>query len=178
MELKSNSQLLLLNPSSRVKTKGGQATIRLSLPANAASLILLGEEFSSPLTPGAHIAQVLKHKATYQSAQQKLAEGDTQGARVMLEALIKDCVPDEFSTLSPNPHCFWGQKALFTLAKLEERPDNNAAADLIWQHLLRETLNDTDRFILLKARLNIWKVSETRSSSIQYRKNSESSAPG
>jgi len=152
-ELESTSQLQLLAPPSRVKTKNGQTTIRLSLPANAVSLVVLGEELSLPFIPGVHITEVLKHEAMYKNAQRKLAVSDTQGAKVALEALIEDCVPDESSTLGPNPHCFWGQKALFALAKLEEEAGNNAAADLIWQHLLKTTLNDTDRFVLLKARL-------------------------
>jgi hypothetical protein len=152
-ELVSNSQLQLLAPPSRVKTKNGQITVRLSLPANAVSLVVLGEEFSLPFTPGLHITEVLKHEAMYESAQEKSAAGDTQGAKVALEALIEDCVPDESSTLGPNPHCLWGQKALFALAKLEEEAGNNVAADLVWQRLLKTTLNDTDRFVLLKARL-------------------------
>lgn len=152
-ELVSNSQLQLLAPPSRVKVKNGQITIRLSLPVNAVSLLILGEEFSLPFTPGTHITDVLKHEATYQSAQRKLAEGDTQGAKAVLEALIQDCVPNESSTADFNPHCFWGQRALFNLGRLEEKAGNNAAADLIWQRLLKGTLNDTDRYVLLEARL-------------------------
>jgi hypothetical protein len=158
-ELERNSQLQLLTQPSQVKIKDGQAKISISLPANAVSLLILGEEFSPPFVPGTHITEVLKHEATYQSAQQKLAEGDTHGAKVTLEALINDCVPDEFSTSGTDPHCFWGQKALFTLAELEERSGDESAADLVRQRLLKTTLNDTDRFLLLTARLNYLKGS-------------------
>jgi hypothetical protein len=71
----------------------------------------------------------------------------------ILEDLIRDCVPDGFSTSGPDPHCFWGQKTLFVLGKLEEELGNYDAADRIWQRLLSTTLNDTDRLILLQKRI-------------------------
>jgi hypothetical protein len=158
MELELNSQLQLLTQPSQLKIKNGRTTISVSLPSNAVSLLILGEEPSPPFESGAHIVQVLKHETAYQNAQRKLAEGDINSARVALEALIKDCVPDEFSSSGTSPHCFWGQKALFTLAKLEEMAGNKSAADLMRQHLLKTTLNDTDRFLLLTARLNYLKI--------------------
>jgi hypothetical protein len=156
-ELESNSQLQFLTQPSQIKIKDGQTKISVSLPANAVSLIILGEESNPSFNPGAHIIQLLKHETAYQDAQRKLEEGDIISARVALEALIKECFPDEFSSSRTNPHCFWGQKALFMLAKLEEMSGNNNAADLIRQDLLKTTLNDTDRFLLLTARLNYLK---------------------
>jgi hypothetical protein len=152
-ELESKAQLQLLSPPSRVETKNGRATIKLSLPVNAVSLIVVGGESGPRFTRGEHITRVLQHEIMYQIAQQKLANGDIPGAKLVLERLIEDCVPDESSMSASNPHCFWGQKALFSLVKLEEMSGNNIAADLARQRLLKTTLNDTDRFILLKARL-------------------------
>lgn len=153
-ELESSSQLQLIDTSSPINIKDGRTTIRFSLPPNAVSLLVLGEEYSPPFKPGAHISKVLEHEAIYQSALQKLADGDTPGAKATLEELIGHCVPDEPDT---NPHCFWGQKALFTLGKLEKEAGNDADADLIWQRLLNTTLNDTDRYILLQDRIEYLK---------------------
>jgi xylan 1,4-beta-xylosidase len=165
MELASSSPLQLVPPS-KIKMKNGRTTIRVNLPANALSLFVLDEEYRPPFTPGEHITQVLEHEAAYQNAQRKLTEGDTQGAKTALERLIKDCVPDESSTSGTSPHCFWGQKALFALAKLEERSGDHAAADLVWQRLLKTTLNDTDRFIILKSRL---KYLESKGNTLELR---------
>lgn len=152
-QLESDSQLQLLDEPSQITTQNGQTTIRLTMPYNSISLIILGEESTPASEPGEHISEVLKHEAMYLSAQSKLAEGDTEGAREYLEELITDCVPDGFSTSGPDPHCFWGQKALFALGKLEEELGNYEAADRLWQRLLSTTLNDTDRLILLQRRI-------------------------
>jgi xylan 1,4-beta-xylosidase len=152
-QLESDSQLQLLDEPSQITTQNGQVTIRLSIPYNSMSLVILGEESIPMFAPGVHITQVLQYEAMYQSAEQKLAEGDMEGAREYLEELIRDCVPSGFSTSGPDPYCFWGQKALFTLGKLEEELGNYDAADRIWQRLLSTTLNDTDRLILLQRRI-------------------------
>ncbi len=152
-QLESDSQLQLFDEPSQISTQNGQATIRLSMPYNSISLFILSEEFVPMFTPGTHITRVLQYEAMYQSAEQKLAEDDIQGAREDLEELIRDCVPNGFSTSGPDPYCFWGQKALFALGKLEEELGNYEAADQIWKRLLSTTLNDTDRLILLQRRI-------------------------
>jgi xylan 1,4-beta-xylosidase len=154
MELESSSQLQLIGPPSLLKIKDGQKTIRFSLPPNAVSVLVLGEEHSPSLNPGGHISQVLEHEAMYKSALHKLSVGDTYGAKSTLKKLIEHCVLEDTNA---NPHCFWGQKALFTLGKLEKEAGNDAAADLIWQRLLNTTLNDTDRLILLQERIGYLK---------------------
>ncbi|HIQ20880.1 MAG TPA: hypothetical protein EYH34_06565 [Planctomycetes bacterium] len=156
-QIADDAQLRLLEPVRRVRVAGGRVELRFPLPVNGVSLLVLGDEPQPQFEPSPHIAKVIAHESAFLSARRIARQGQRDSAKQRLQQLVEQCA-DASRTMPPGAtgsdglHCFWGQKALFELVALHEQSGDLAAADETRQRLLVTTLNDIDRFLLLKAR--------------------------
>ena len=154
VQMEQNSRLKIIEQTDRLKTTEGQITLRLSLPPNSVTLVVIGEEAAPPVfTPSPHIAKVIQEEAEYNSAKARLDSGDITGAKAGFEQLVADSFAAATDESSNNPYSFWGQEALYALLDIAKRQYDRVSADKIRVQLLSTTLTDVERFVLLNERL-------------------------
>jgi xylan 1,4-beta-xylosidase len=153
-QLEADSKLKIVEQTDNLETSEGQVTLRITMPANSVSLVVIGQEAAPAFTPSPHIARVIQEEAAYQAAKTKLENYDIAGAKADFEQLVADSFAAVTDTSSNNPYSLWGQKALFALLDITDKEGDSAAADEIRQQLLLTTLGDLDRFVLLYERLD------------------------
>jgi len=154
-----NSRLKIIEQTDNLETKDGQATFRLTMPANSVSLVVIGEEAAPPVfTPSPHIAKVMQEEAAYKVGEARLNNGDMDGAKADFEQLVADSFAAVTDKSSNNPYSLWGQKALYALLEIAKDRMDFAGADKIRLQLLATTLTDVERFVLLSERLSYLKT--------------------
>jgi hypothetical protein len=172
-QAEQNAKLKIIEFTDKLKITDGEARFRLSLPSNAITLIVIGEEAPQPtFNPSPHIAQVIKEETAYKEAMAKAAVGDWQGQSIDLAKvcsdsyqLVKDKQPQG------DYYSIWAQKALFAQLNLLVNWKYDESSDNVRKRLLQMSLGDVERFIMLSDRLKyleaIGKTTEAKDISTQ-----------
>jgi xylan 1,4-beta-xylosidase len=145
-QMEKNSRLKIVEQTDTLEVGEGEIALRLSLPSNSVSLVVIGEEAAPPeLKTTPHIERLIAEQAAYLKA---LETNDKAG--------YKKLVNDSFTNggiETANPYSVWGKKALWALYTIAKASDNAAADAYRIRLLATTTLNDEERFSLLNERL-------------------------